>query len=408
MIAIGALMLLVSLEFFSQSIKKGGHEMDLKAFFLSLKKRLETKRVVDGVVQEKVKIQIGPSEKFAFSIMFAVFLLVVGISGRYMNGSTMDRDVSADTSAVFEEEFLKTYQASNFPPRASDVIYKYNFEAESHTVSSPDEIGTIVSDPMASGGAAMFAKLGEAERGRLAHTTINNVQPDGQYKVHFNLKIASDSPRDKVVAVIEVLDTQTNQFLAQQEISSNDFDRFGKYQNFELEFEKESTGNTQYRVLYTDEASLWLDKISVDPQFSKDLQVIYDPAIYFDNVSDPMAYASFAREATASRDLRGHMTKIKVDEELPAGSYTAVFRVKTFNNKLPDAIARIEVHDKGQRSQYYSQDLHGTSFSQPNQYHDFAVKFMVTKLSRIEFSAFFFDIPNSDLFIDTVTVVRDF
>lgn len=400
----GFILILVGLEFFAKSIKSNSKRNGPKIILKKAKLKIQNIiRHFSGKRELKVAVKkFNLHDKFTIYMSLGLLLTFQGLLFGYDPSGGLASILEVSDNSLFKRKFSQTYEAANYPTRISDVVYKINFEAESHHVSTPEQLGKIVLDGMASAGAAMYADSQLSEQGLLAKTTTNNVQPKGEYIANFNLKIPRSATGNEFVAVLEVFDTQLNKYLAQKEIRTSDFKTPGAYQNFEVPFEKQEMGNTQYRVLITGKTPLWLDKISIDPQF--DNWVIYDPKIYFDNVRDELAIAPLVRQGAALRDLRGHISKIQLKEGLASGTYTATFRIKTKNKNVEHPIAKVEVHDRGRQVKYYSRSISADDFMAENQYQEFDLEFEVTRLSKIELSVFFFDAPESDIYLDTVSI----
>jgi hypothetical protein len=339
------------------------------------------------------------SDKVVISILVAIFFTLTSFLIVLFNPRVI---FQGNALSPFNFKISKTYAAVDFPSRISDVVYKTSFEAESYHFHSPDNIGVVVKDGYASAGGSLYVNPEVDAKGYFAESTENNIQPKGEYTVYFNLKIAADAKGDAPVALLEVFDSQLDQFIAQKEIHIDDFEKPGKYQEFAIDFEKMQTGNTQYRVLFTGITELWFDKIRIQPKFEN--WMIYNSNIYFDDVVDEESKNGIVREAIASRDLRGYVVYRIKDENLPNGRYKAIFRLKTTNNKINKTIAKIIAQDTGPRGKYMSKSIKGTDFKENNKYQTFELEFVATKETQMDYRVFFFDIPKSDIYIDTIKI----
>lgn len=120
--------------------------------------------------------------------------------------------------------------------------------------------GGVVIDEEASGGKAVWARIGEKE-GPLVYGPYQFFPP-GEYKAHFRVKTSEGGFGKIEVATIDVFGNASG-VLALQTIMNDDFKDADQYQEFRLLFSNPVPQALQFRVFFTRAADLWVDKITL-------------------------------------------------------------------------------------------------------------------------------------------------
>ena len=86
----------------------------------------------------------------------------------------------------------------------------------------------------------------------------------------------------------------------------------------------------------------------------------------------------------------------------PAGRYAAVFRLKTADNSLGEAVARLEVSTQNGRVLLAAREINGLDFTTPGKYQDFALLFTQERPQKLEFKTYF--LKKASLWLDNIVV----
>ncbi|MEA3369339.1 MAG: hypothetical protein U9Q24_03175 [Candidatus Ratteibacteria bacterium] len=126
---------------------------------------------------------------------------------------------------------------------------------------------TVVDDAEAHNHKARRALTDENSPFSLVYGPYDTL-PAGKYRACFRLKSA-DCSTSETVAKIDVASQIGEDILSQKNIRGNEFSYAGQYQTFCLKFTLEKrTSHLEYRVFFTDKADLWVDNITIEPDFS--------------------------------------------------------------------------------------------------------------------------------------------
>lgn len=123
-------------------------------------------------------------------------------------------------------------------------------------------IRRVVRDPQALNESARYASVEEDEAKHLIFGPYK-ICPPGDYQVDFRLKTDNQG----ISAVIAEIDVSTNQgqtILAERKIRGTDFEKAHAYGTFSLKFSQEEENELEFRLLFTDQADLWVDFISLE------------------------------------------------------------------------------------------------------------------------------------------------
>ncbi len=84
----------------------------------------------------------------------------------------------------------------------------------------------------------------------------------GEYQVNYRLK-TNDNTSSEVIAEIDICKDHGRTILGRKEIKGTDFKRASEYKTFSLSFLHSGQGNLEFRVFFTGEADLWIERIDL-------------------------------------------------------------------------------------------------------------------------------------------------
>jgi len=154
------------------------------------------------------------------------------------------------------DRFQLPYRIYQVQPGSGTAIFRAD--------SLPKQVGRDVTDDEALWGVARQASVALDREGFLSYGPYA-VFPPGSYIAHFCVKAEGNSASRASWAIIDAAAAEGSAVLASRRLSRQDFTIMGKYQDLELEFHNPARQALEFRVYFTDQADLWVDRIEISP-----------------------------------------------------------------------------------------------------------------------------------------------
>lgn len=233
----------------------------------------------------------------------------------------------------------------------------------------------------------------------------NNLIENRYYVAKFRLK-TSNKNSTLVLATIDVFNSNWSWNRVFKTIRWTDFNTNWIYQDFELKFLRTADGVMEYRVNFTWNEDLYVDRISIEEYKDTGTETYESEDLYWivwSEIIDTQASWGKAIVARVWVDNPGSFQFWPYATWLKNwSSYTAKFFLKVADNTSNTPIWLIDVYDGTTWYREY-REIKASDFSNINTYEWFDIDFQKTDSPNIEFRVFFYWIQN--IWADKVDVI---
>lgn len=254
------------------------------------------------------------------------------------------------------------------------------FEAESHAFHA---IGRQTGD-------GWSANTVQDNAGYLSYGPYTTAIPAGTHVALYRLLVDNVVAANSPIVTIDVVD-QSNpaqpRVLAQRTINRAEFESAYDYQNFTLQFTNSAGANLEFRVFWHDTSFVQLDHIAVldtpAPQ-----RLIETESSQVGHLVGRAAGRGWS--ANTAQDSAGYLATGPYGvSALPAGGYTANFRLLVDNNTFDNSpIVTIDVFNRTNGQLLAQRTINRLEFAGALAYQNFALSFITPAGADLEFRTF--------------------
>lgn len=307
--------------------------------------------------------------------------------------------LSVDAKTEIKEDkelnftFINIYEESDFDSIPAKIKSEIQWEAEDFFLPT----GEIKSDPSSSSKKTVTASKEVAEAGDLAISDPTTLQPAGKFEVNFFVK-TEDNKTSKEVLQIAVIDEHENKVLFRKNIHGNDFKSNGEYEAFGGIYERKNIGSVQFKVFFSDAASVAFDKVEVKPiSIEKTYEIDHD---FYKTLTDKSTDNGFVKSALMNLDIPGRLAFGPYAKGISAGKYRADFYLKVSDNSRVENIALIDVASDAKDFHSVYRFLAPIDFNEKQVFQKFSLDFEKPEEGYLEFRIYYYGV--GDLFFDKV------
>lgn len=235
-------------------------------------------------------------------------------------------------------------------------------------------------------GDGWSANTAQDSPGHLVYGPYDTTLSAGNLIATYRMMVDDNTFDNGNVVAIDVYDATAGQVLASLTITRKQFRRPWLYQDFKLFFTNTAGHAMEFRVWWYDISYVRMDRIAVTAGPFKSYNAITQLSHGVGRQDGDGWSANTAQDGT------GHLIYGPYDTVIPAGYYTAAFKMLIDNNTSnDDQVVQLDVRDATAGAVLKSQYITRKQFTAANQYHTFDLAFYSPGGHSMEFRVYWLD-----------------
>jgi hypothetical protein len=328
---------------------------------------------------------------------------------------TFPVDFTRTSSGTMEFRVYTLGNPSGITLRADKVdVYKNNttnwvYQAE----NSLGAVGNVGFDVNASGQRTREATVTADPAGYVVYGPYVDEQPvGGVYTAHYYLKTSNNTTGSNV-ARIDVNNPGGSSVYVFRDVKGTDFSAANTWQDFTLNFNRQSGGNLEFRVWFADVADLAVDRVEVQPltqtTFVYQAENLSTKSGVGSVVSDSQADGSKAVKAPGGNSVCSvfpdycYVVFGPYTVDQATGNYQVTYRLKKGSSSSPSSVARVEALNDDGSGTFVVKDVKGYELSNTD-YTDITLNYYRTGAGTMEYRVYSYNL--TDIYVDKITVTK--